>query len=219
MADISGSPPAPENGAPVDAIKAQRRNFEQFNKLAGGIQSLIAAAGIIVGGGWALIRFDTLLEQRIAAAQAEKLEADAIASKRVATGSKIVNIDISTNVLPATTSGERWVQVELSLKNTGNEPIKLDLSKKTRFYVSKVLDIGNTGFPTYEDHRKNLQFDFPDKTIEWFMLRPGAEIDRYRTIQRLNEPGLYIARFSLSVPDSSIGEGWEYSAQTFFVVQ
>jgi len=206
------SDPRKMDSNPRDAVPKPARNYEQLNKLAGAIQSLVASVGIIVGGGWALFRFDALLEARIAAAQADKVEADAQKAKREAAGTQVVNIDLNAESL-----GDKWVQVELTVRNTGNESIKLDMAGKTKFFLAQVFQVDQAGAPSYGERIK-LQFDYPDKTIEWFMLRPGAEIDRFRTIQKLHSPGLYIARFSVSVPDSSIGEGREYSAQKFFLV-
>ena len=193
--------------------------YERFEKIAGGVQSIIVAVGILVGGIWALTRFSVLLEARIAEAQAAKAEAEAITATRIARQSIVLNVDLSAQQIAKTTDGkDKWVLVELTVKNTGNQDYKMDLTGDTRFYVARVKDIDSTGLVTYEKRLK-LQFDFPDKTINWFLLHPGAEIDKFRTVQRISIPGLYIARFSVAAPSDPSSLGREYSAQTFFYVK
>ncbi len=191
--------------------------FDSFSKLAGGIQALVTTLGIIIGGIWALVRFDALLEAQIATHQAEKLEAEAIIARRGAESQVVLNIDISAKQISPQDNTNRWVMIEITLRNSGNTPYKLDIKNNTRFYIARVNGIDDNGVPEY-DYESPLKFDYPDKTIEWFMLRPGAEIDRFRTIQKADLPGLYVARFSAGVPDASIGRDREYSAQVFFHV-
>ncbi|KAB2835859.1 MAG: hypothetical protein F9K48_03340 [Candidatus Brocadia sp.] len=196
--------------------KSGQWNYEKFNKWAGGIQSCFAILGMVLAGVWTLIKYDKLLEAKIAAAQAEKIEYETVAAKRNAVPSRVVNIDLIAQKLELSQGDDRWIVVELTIKNTGNEPFSLDLSKY-EFYIAKVLSIDCEGIVKY-DCRINLKFGYPDKTLDWFMLRPGAEGDRYSAIQKVSSPGLYIARFSVAVPDSKIAKDHEYNAQTFFLV-
>jgi hypothetical protein len=196
-------------------------NEEKFSKIAGGIQSLVVAVSIVVGGVWALTRFAVLVEQRIAVAQAEKTEADAKIAKNNARESIVLNVDLSAHQLKAPKNkGERWVMIELGIRNTGNKDLKIDLAQaSSKFYISRVTGVAASGDQSYGE-RLSLMFDYPDKNLTWFILRPGAETDKMRTVQKLRESGLYIARFSVKAPDdgSLIGEGHEYSSETFFYV-
>lgn len=199
------------------AGKSEQPSYDRFNKIAGGIQSLVVAVGIIVGGVWALIRFDVLFEARAAISQLEKIEAEAASAKRSAAASVVINVDISAKEIEKSNPDEHWVVVELSLINTGNTAYKLEMKGKTRFYIAKVIGVSTTGIPEYSDEIQ-LQFDYPDITNTWFMLRPGAVIEKIKAIQKVDSTGLYLARFSATTPDSKIGEGREYSAENYFYV-
>jgi hypothetical protein len=203
-------------GAPKDAERPQAFSADTFSKVAGGINSLIAAIAISVGGAWALTRFTVLLEARIAEAQALKTEAEAVVAKRKADEAEIVNVDLSVQVL-ASKRGKRWVSVVVGLKNTGSKDYVISLENDVRFYVARVLETKSSGEVIYGD-RSTLAFDYADKRLEWFNLKPGAELDSYRAIKEITVPGLYIARFSVRAPPLGARKGREYSAQTFFVV-
>lgn len=191
---------------------------DTFSKLASAFNSIAAAIAIVVGGAWALTRFSVLLEARIAHAQAEKAEADAVLARRQAEVREVVNVDISAQVLTnKTPRKEKWVSVAVTLKNTGAKEYIISLDDDVRFYVAKVLRTKENGETDYGDMLR-LAFDYADKRLTWFNLKPGAEIDSYRAVKKLDSSGLYIARFSVRAPKIGDKPGREYSAQTYFLV-
>jgi hypothetical protein len=202
---------------PAPPVQEAPKKFEAFSNLASGLQALVVAASVLAGGAWAYFKFSVLLEAKKAVAEAQKAEAEAETARRIARASAVLSIELVANQIADVSSEEKWVAVELSLRNTGNEPIRIDLEKNIRFYLARVTDASDEGVISYGD-RHHLKFDYPDKTITWFIVRPGADNDKYRTVQRVSEPGLYIARFSVEPPGSSEGPSHEYNGQTFFYV-
>ena len=214
---VSEQPPKPKN-RPISS--------DSFSKVASGISALAATAGLLVGGIWTYARFSVLLEQPIAeatakakASEARKTAAEATTAERIAERTIVVNIDLATSTArDPVSSGAWWVTVEISIKNTGNSDVTLDLEKDTRFYIARITDASKTGELDYEAKRY-LAFDYPDRRLTWFTLRPGAELDKYRTVQIVRKPGMYIARFSIEAPSVGGKKGREYSAQSFFVIR
>ncbi len=193
------------------------KDYDHFSKLASGIQSIVTTLGLILCGIWALIRYDALSERDIATAQRKKYFADAKEAERIASVKKVIYMDLNVKELKSKVYHGRWVLVELSVKNTGNENLKIDLNK-SKFYVTKVDTIDRSGIIKY-NRRFDLKLDYIDKTLKWLLIRPGTEVDRYRTIQKLNDLGLYLVRFTFEDPDTSIGKSREFSAETFFIIK
>ena len=196
-------------------------NYEKFNKISGGIQSIVTAAGLVIAGCWALWRYSDLLENQTAIASLEKQEAQARTEKRQAQAKVILHVEVSAQQIPSGVelhASERWVVVELSVRNAGNEDYFLKLNKSTKFYVAKAISVASDGAQNYGKLIK-LQFDYPDMTINGIAVKPSSEADKYRTIQRIEEPGLYIVRFAASTTGEPNKESREYSAQSFFYVR
>jgi len=196
---------------------------EVFKNLTAGIQSLVIAVGVVIGGIWTASTFVALAEaQRGVAeaqrsiAEAQKAELDLELAKQKAANAIVVNCAIEAKQL-TTIGGKRWVLVTVSVSNSGTKEMKLDAGKNMRFYVSRVKEINELGIGNYES-RVPLRFDYADKTIEWLMLRPGAQIENMHAVQRVDGPGLYLARFAVQARDETVGSGREFSAETYFVV-
>jgi hypothetical protein len=160
MSDTIPPVPTPHNEAKpapsakvIDDVNTTRS--EKFNNIASGIQAIVVAVGVVVGGGWGLWRYSVLLEARIAVAQAEKAEAEVESAKRVARSSVVVNVDLSARQIQTTLERGKWILVELSIRNTGNQDIKIDLTGDTRFYVARVTGINKDGALTFDDRAKS----------------------------------------------------------------
>ena len=191
---------------------------ETFNKVSGGVNSVASTLAILAAGIWAITRYSVLLEAQMAEAQLKKLDAEAEIARRTADSKEIVNIDLSVQVLKSNApSHDRWANISVTLKNTGTKDYIISLDDDVRFYVAKVVETKENGEITYENISR-LAFDYADKRLTWFNLRPGADLDSYRTIKKIDAPGLYIARFSARAPKIADKPSHEYSAQTFFVV-
>jgi hypothetical protein len=191
---------------------------ETFEKVASGVNSIAATIAIVAAGVWALTRFSVLLEARIAVAEADRAEAEATIAKRNVVQKEIVNVGIAADVLASKSSkSERWVSVAVTLRNSGSLDYVVDLEKNVRFYVARVLETKDSGQVVY-GNKMNLSFDYADKELTWFNLKPNADSDVYQAIKRLDSKGLYIARFSVEAPKIGEFPSREYSAQTYFIV-
>jgi hypothetical protein len=197
--------------------KTGATNYERFNNIASGVQAVVVSVGVILGGVWTATTFVALSQAKKATAEAEKASAEAALAKRSVASKVIVNTSISATQL-RTDSKVRRVLVEVSLSNTGNEPIRLDIKKNLRYYVARVIEVGSDGIVKFGDMRP-LQFDYADKTIEWVLLPPGAELEKMHSVQVVDRPGTYLARFSVSLADSPDGTGREYSSDSYFQVK
>jgi len=199
-------------------------SVDRFKTAAEAIQATIVSAGILIGGAWTATTFVTLSEAAKAKAETERVEAErdklvaeAELTRRSLESEHIVN----TSIIASTYRNPpdvRWVVIEVSLSNTGTKPVPLVLDGNLRFYVSRVERVTNDGTLVY-GQRTNLGFNYPDKSLDWFYLRPGTQIEKVHAVQRVDRPGLYLARFAVQVPDERVGRGREYSADTFFLVK
>lgn len=197
---------------------------EHFKTVAEAIQASIVSAGILIGGVWTATTFVTLSEAAKAKAETErveaerdKLEAEGELARRSLESEHIVNASITTST-HRDPSNVWWVVVEVSLSNTGTKPVPLVLDGNLRFYVSRVERVAADGMLVYGE-RTNLGFNYPDKSLDWFFLRPGTHIEKVHAVQKVDRPGLYLARFAVQVPDERVGHGREYGADTFFLVK
>ena len=192
-------------------------NHEQFKNIAAGVQSLVIVAGLVAGGIWSAV---TLAGPKKAVADAEKAVAEAELARREVAAGPVVDTSITTKQIGS--GGERWIVIEVAMRNVGTKEIKLDFADAMKFFIHRVRTVSADGAVEYSGEKeelKHLRFEYPDKPVEWVMLRPKAEYERFQAVQRIAAPGLYLARFAVEVPEDGVGAGREYGAETYFTVQ
>jgi len=198
----------------------------RFKEIAEASQAVVVCLGVVIGGAWTATTFWTLSEATKAKAETmkaqaehEKLRIETELARRSLASEQVVNVTMSAaSHRRGAKADQRWVVVEVGLSNSGNKPVRLTIGGNLRFYVARVEGIEQDGSIAY-DHRFNLRFHYPDKVVTWLMLRPGAQIERLQSVQQVDRPGMYLARFALQLPDEGVGEGREYGADTYFLVQ
>jgi hypothetical protein len=202
----------------------ERFDHEKFKNIASGIQSVVVGVGLVVGGIWTAMTFTLLSGMTRAVAESQKAIAEAETVTLTRANRAVVDCSLSVKQLTRPPD-ERWLLVELSARNSGNEPVVLD-TREARFYVVRVRDVDSNGAVAYEDgpDERRLRFDYPDargpdEPRHSLVLRPKADYERVHTVQRVNAPGLYLLRFSAPLPDDNLVKNREYSAETYFVVE
>lgn len=198
----------------------------RFKEFAEAGQAAVVCLGIVIGGIWTAATFWTLSEATKAKAETmkaqaehEKLKIETELVRRSLASEQVVNVTMSAaSHRRGAMADQRWVVVEVGLSNSGNKPVRLTIGGNLRFYLARVEGIGSDGSIGY-GQRFNLRFHYPDKIVTWLMLRPGAHLEKLQSVQQVHEPGMYLARFALQLPDEGVGEGREYGADTYFLVQ
>jgi hypothetical protein len=151
-------------------------------------------------------------------AQLGKLKAEADLAKKKAEAPPAINVEVDAHQLPS--KDHRWILVELTLSNSGNDAVAVDLAEGMTFTLSRVTKITPDGRLGYENPSLKLQFDYPDTTVTLTTLRPGGSPGKYRTVQEVSSPGLYLVRFRSAKSKTATGPGaLEDAAQSFVVVE
>ncbi len=157
-------------------------DFENFNNLASGIQSLMVAVAVLIGGGWALYQFVSMKTLAKARADLEKV-------KRELHERGVIEVTLNPTFLPAPDPqviGFIHLVIELKNVGTGTEVIRWD---ETTFRLAKL------------DYDENRGASVQEKTVGKF-LRVGI-IPTYSTIApkqtlhhsavvAVQEPGVFL---------------------------
>jgi hypothetical protein len=166
--------------------RGQAMDYERFNKIAGGIQSIVLSIAALVGGGWALYQFNTLQQ-----AEKAQLDIEELRSKE-----PVVNIDLSASAVnvPATRGfGTAWpkgtyLQMVATIRNDGKADTYLDFTNKP-LKLEHVLDpIGTIMADEVE----------VDNLMGGPTLCRAGSIEKLTFLAKIQAPGLY--RISLEVP-------------------
>jgi len=88
-------------------------DIEHFKNLADGIQSIIIALGVLIGGGWALFRFRTLKDIEKAKADLEKLKRDLLERGNL-------KIEMQASQFDASDGSVQYISITLVITNVGN---------------------------------------------------------------------------------------------------
>lgn len=91
-------------------------NHGAFKDIAAGVQSIVVAVALVVGGLWSVF---VLGDAARARAELEKIKHTEIA----------LDMSISAHVIPRTSDDGRDIVVEVNIKNAGSKYIALDLRK------------------------------------------------------------------------------------------
>lgn len=190
--------------------------YESFSNLTAGIQAIVVSVGVFISALWAYITFHELAETRLNISQAELADLEREKISRELDNEVVINTSIEAKQI-GSKNGEKWLSIEVGIQNAGTKPIKIDFNDNTVFYVAKVDSVDENGVAVYSD-RRDLKFDYQDKTITWVILRPGASLEKMHAIQKVCKGGVYLARISIAEFDDSVGVGREYSSDVFFNV-
>ncbi len=191
-------------------------NHEKFKNILTGVQSLIIAIGIIVGGLWTARTFEVRKEAEIARVNYERAEKE-LREKRV------VNITINPSQAKIPNQKSRCICSLVEITNVGNHPETLDWNGPC-FRARKIHfdDRGDTkvGPPTGD----MLTVSSGESVA--CRVAPG-EVIRVPCLAKVDEPGLYYLRFTVNASvdeqkqasDEGLRSFVQWSGSAFFWVK
>ncbi len=114
--------------------------YERFNRIATGVQALVVAAAVVVGGGWTLYRFEMLEEIERGRAELEQIRRDLRERG-------ILNLTMRVSTLAEDGAATRFARVEVSAENVGDRTELIEWAK-SGVTVSRVR-VGSDGALVY----------------------------------------------------------------------
>jgi hypothetical protein len=128
---------APEIPKANPSLAPARLDPDRFSKLASGVQSIITAIGIVVGGVWVLVTFWELGTVEKSRADIAKLELEQrVSAEELAERQPILLIDIKWDTSGGTIGGKRYISLQAKLRNDGKHPVSF---RDTYALISRLL--------------------------------------------------------------------------------
>lgn len=191
-------------------------NHEKFRNILTGVQSLIIAIGIIVGGLWTAKTFDLKKEAEIAKVNYEKAERE-LREKRV------VNISINPSQMTIPNQKFRCICSLVEITNVGNHPETLDWNGPC--FRARKIDFDDRGSTKVGPATGDMLTVSSGESVAC-RVAPG-EMIRVPCLAKVDESGLYYLRFTVNASAaeqqqaSEEGQGGlvEWSGSAFFLVQ
>jgi hypothetical protein len=111
---------------------------ERFSKLASGVQSIITALGIVVGGLWVLYTFRELgTAEQSRAALAELDLKQRIALEELAERQPSLQVNLKWETSGAVTGGKRFLSLQAKIRNDGKHALEFG---DTSLQISRLLE-------------------------------------------------------------------------------
>jgi len=111
-------------------------DYEKFTKIASGIQALVVATAVIIGGVWTLYTFGSLQQVEKAKTELEKMHRSLLERG-------ILAITVQPSQIKRSETSKRYILVNVVIQNSGNRTEVIDWSK-SGLRVTKV-DAGRGG--------------------------------------------------------------------------
>jgi hypothetical protein len=156
--------------------------FESFKNLADGIQALMIALGVLVGGVWALIRFWSLRSIETARAELEKAHRELVSRG-------FLEVQLHASQLNDAHRGTMYINLLLEIRNvgTGTEVIRWEDSKIS----AALVTLDEQGQVELSDGLTGSFLRIDDKPVVFSTISPKAkEYDSF--IIPVVEPGIYL---------------------------
>jgi hypothetical protein len=110
---------------------------DRFNKIAGGVQSIITALGIAVGGIWVLFTFQYLGTAEKSRAELAELDLKQHETQEaLAERQPILAIDLTWETAGMAADGKRFVSLQAKLHDNGKRPVQF---QDTGVLISRLL--------------------------------------------------------------------------------
>lgn len=191
-------------------------NHEKFKNVLAGVQSLIIAIGIIVGGLWTAKTFEIKKEAEIAKANFEKAERE-LREKRV------VNISINPSQIKIPDQKIQCIYSLVEITNVGNHPETLDWHGPC--FRARRIHFDDKGATKVGPPTGDILTAASGESVGC-RVSPG-EVIRVPCLARVDQPGLYYLKFtvnaSLDEQKQASNEGLrslvEWTGTAFFLVQ
>jgi len=166
---------------------------ERFKNVSEGIKNIVLAAAVLIGGTWTAFTFWSLRSAELA-----QLEYDQKRERRPA-----LEVSLASELMGAEVDDyedkrvgpkrELFIQVLVTVKNTGNYPALVDLSKES--LVVSRLNSGTTDSPLLTGSRPFNVLGAQGK-IDAFFLSPGNQTT-FPYLVDVKYPGLHVVEFKI----------------------
>ena len=161
---------------------------DRFRNIASGIQSIVLAFAVIIGGGWTLYSFIKLNEIDRREAELKQLQLSLRERAKL-------DIHLTSVQLPSEEDGHRYVAVTVEIENKGNLP-EVFLWENSGLAVAHVT-VNDDGKEVV-DQRHNTKYSRIDVEPISEAILPGHS-RRFPFLIRLNKAGIYHLEFYASV--------------------
>ena len=165
-------------------------NLQQFKDVSAGIQSVVVALAVLIGGVWTLYTFQSLRSADEARA-------------KVATS---MSISISSRQVKGSQSKQFGLAFEVLLENTGGQDITVDLTRPP--LTLTAVSSNSEGKPVPKRSYNASPMYAPGTADFRSVPVQGVQVKSKKTISfyvEVDQPGTYFAAFS--VPESK-GSNW-----------
>lgn len=191
-------------------------DHERFKNITAGIQALVLAIAIPIGGVWTMLSFQLLNQMKLAEAQL-RAQLNELRERRV------VNIDIKASQTTMPHDTMRYVSAMVEITNVGNYSEILQWHGPP-FRVRQVL-FGNHETPKFGPPTGTMMPIACGEDSGTEVL-PG-EIVRLPCIAKVTEPGFYYITFTVSaseaiqreIPKEVSSKPVEWSSATYIIVE
>ena len=157
----------------------------KFNHIASGIQSIVVAAGLIVGGIWTLYTFSAL--GVVSRALAERTEIE-----RRSREEPVLALDLKTAPAAAPGKNERLVTIATTFRNDGKRMLNVQFGQSTLLISKLVVD--RKGVSTEGQVTKGTPTMLTEEglvEVPERLLRAGQSRD-IPFVVKVSSPGLYL---------------------------
>jgi hypothetical protein len=198
-------------------------NYERFKNLTAGIQSIVLAVAVAVGGIWTVYTFSILGTREKAKAEIDKDKADFDKAKVEQERQENFGLDITIDAKQEQLAGDKgyYISALVKITNKGMRNRFIDFSKPP-------LNIAKVEFD--ENGNSSLYYLLDQKNIlsNSIVLRTGTTVD-YPLLVKVPEKGFYIVSFvvdlnkeEMEVHKQSGGpdvEGISWAGNTYVLVK
>jgi hypothetical protein len=159
--------------------------FESFKNLAAALQSLVLAAGVIIGGIWTFYTFRAL-SVRVRANNA--LSAEQLSLERRARIAVAIEIEQASD---PTAAGGSLALVTVTLSNAGSRHVYLDTTENAVISLARVA-VSDDSTPEFTDRQDRgfMSAAVPKLPLKSLVLAAGAQAS-FPAAFAISKPGLY----------------------------
>jgi hypothetical protein len=223
--------PPPGTSAPSagnESSAAAQFDHERFKNIFTGVQSLVFAVAIVIGGFWTLVTFNMLGQRDKARVELAELQDRAKREAEMVGSQAAIEIDIdATQISSADDQDRQFMLVSVVIKNTGTRNNYLEFDSRGPLAVTPV-SFDADDYPVFgETERMQVVGGEVTERIAGIMVRAGSRSSRMPFLIPVKAPGIYYLAFSLDVKGveadvvaktAEVGR-LTWSASTYFVVK
>lgn len=170
--------------------------------LASGVQAVVIALGVLIGGFWAMYKFGSLRS-------IERARVDLEAVRKQLRERGVLEITLSPSVIGRSANGMYYLSLQVSVRNTGNRSEVIDWSTSGATATRVVVGAdGRVGF----DKPRHASHQSPGEQVSAASVLPN-QTREFPFLFPLDEAGVYHLKFKAVVSAIETGEHTkEYAA-------